>query len=423
MNNAPLNDGGCIIQLIPIEHYMERILIVDDEPDLASSLEVALNMAGFQTSVSLDGAEALAKVVDSWSIGLPYSLIITDVQMPGLNGRELIWEMRRRGIYTPVMAITGYGDKEMMIDLMRIGCDDFLEKPVDMAELLRNIRWILEGRHTRRETPDSSSLATRAADLRKRDCEYLRTQIESAVNSYNQIVKFNPEGLNVKVAYRYTPLGSLGGDYFEARNVDGGVEALVADVAGHDLGASYHTVFIKALFDQYLGSPGAGESLMKALNDKFSDTFDFGRMATALYVKLDLGAMRGEVVSAGHSGLMLFNSTTGSVRRLSSEGPALGARSGLNFERLEFTFTHLERIFIHTDGLLNVSRVDGRTGSKKRLAEAGLLGFIGSHKKLSLEDMVGHVWDDVTSFCRRRFSDDALLLAMEIPMEAGNVHN
>ncbi|MDH5511073.1 MAG: SpoIIE family protein phosphatase [Nitrospinota bacterium] len=402
---------------------MERILIVDDEADLAFSLEVALNMAGFRTSVSLDGVEALEKIVDSWSIGLPYSLIITDIRMPGLNGRELIWEIRRRGIYTPVMAITGYSDKEMMVDLMRVGCTDFLEKPVDMVELLRNIRWILEGRHTLREAPYSSSLATRDADLSKRDYEYLRTQIESAVNSYSQIVKFNPEGLNVKVAYRYTSLGSLGGDYFAARNVDGGVEALVADVAGHDLGASYHTVFIKALFDQYFGSPRAGESLMKALNDKFSDTLDFNRMATALYVKLDLNAMKGEVVSAGHSGLMLFNPATGSVRRLSGGGPALGALGEMNFERVEFTFNYSELIFIHTDGLLNASQVDGRTGVRKRLAEAGLLGFIGSHRKLSLEDMVGHVWDDITSFCRRRFSDDALLLAMEIPMEAGNVHD
>ncbi|MDH5755095.1 MAG: SpoIIE family protein phosphatase [Nitrospinota bacterium] len=402
---------------------MERILIVDDEKDLAFSLEIALNVAEFRTSVCLDGVEALEKIVDSWSIGLPYTLIITDIQMPGLNGRELIWEMRRRGIYTPVIAITGYGDKEMMVDLMRIGCDDFLEKPVDVEELLENIKWITKGRHTQRELARSSSVSMRDADLFKRDYEYLRTQMESAVNSYNQIVKFNPEGLKVKVAYRYSPLGSLGGDYFEARNVEDGVEALVADVAGHDLGASYHTVFIKALFDQHSGKPGAGEALMKSINDKFADTFDFGRMATALYIKLNLDTMKGEVVSAGHSGVMIFNPVAGSVRRLSSGGPALGGRGGLNFERVEFSFKSTERIFIHTDGLLNASQVDGRTGSRKRLAEAGLLRFISLHKKLLLEEMVGKVWDDVSNFCHRKFSDDALLLAMEIPTEVENVRS
>jgi DNA-binding response OmpR family regulator len=402
---------------------MERILIADDEKDLAFSIEVALNVAGFQTTVCHDGLAALEKVADSWSMGLPYTLVITDVQMPGLSGRELLMEMRRRGINIPVMVITGFGDKEMMIDLMRSGCDDFLEKPVEMNGLLMNIRRILDRRHIRTEVDKPASAAMRDADIYKRDYEFLRGQMDGAATAYSQMVKFDPEGLKVKLAYRYSPFGGLGGDYFDARNITGGVDVLVVDAAGRDMGSSYHSVFIRALFDRYAGQPGGGTALMEAINEKLAEPGDFCRMATALHVRLDLNSMTGALVTAGHGGMIHVAHGAVGASVLSSDGPALGARKEAKFSTHEFSFGSRDRLFIHTGGLLNASRVDGRTGARSRLAEAGLLRFIECHRALSLEGMVGQVWNDVTGFCRRRFPDDALLLAAEIPVEAENAYN
>jgi len=402
---------------------MERILIVDDEEELAFSLEMALNMAGYQTSVCYDGAHALERIVDSWSMGLPFSLILTDIQIPGLNGKELIKELRKRGMHTPVVAVTGYGDRDMIIELMRVGCDDFVEKPVDVPELLRNVQRIIERRHTRLELEKVASEAIRAVDIYKKDQRFYRSQIESAVNSYSQIVKFNPEGLKVKLAYRYCAVAGLGGDYFDARNYSDGVDIFVADIAGHDMGASYHTVYIKTMFDRYIGSLGGGVELMTALNDNLSQSEDFGRMATALHVRLDLDNMKGEVVSAGHSGMIMFSRENGGARSYSSGSPVLGAARGSCYEKMVFPIRPGDRLFIHTDGLLNAYRIDGRSGARKRLAEAGLINFLASHSALQLDEMVSQTWSDISSFCKRRFTDDALLLAIEIPGEEKNVHN
>ena len=402
---------------------VERILIADDETELAFSIEVALNMAGFITTVCHDGREAMEKITDSWLIGLPYSLIITDIQMPGMTGRELLTELRRRGINTPVMVITGYGEKEMMIELMRNGCGDFLEKPVEMNSLLMNIRRMLEKRRSVGQVEKMASEALRGAEIYKRDFEFLRAQMDSAAQAYHQIVNFDAEGLKVKLAHRFNQHGGLGGDFFGARNTPSGVDLLVADIAGHDMGASYHTVYINSVFDRGAGEPGGGVALMREVNEKLSEPGDFTRMATALSLRMDLEAMAGEIVTAGHNGMIHLRANASGAQIISSGGPALGAARGACFQSKCFSFGPGDRFVIHTDGVINASRVDGRTGARTRLSEAGLLRFIELHRTLPLEDMVGRVWGDVSGYCMRRFTDDALLLAVEIPAEVENVDN
>ena len=67
---------------------------------------------------------------------LPIDLLILDIQMPGVTGMELLDDLNRLRIEIPVFVITGYGDKAMVVELLRRGCREYLDKPFEDQEFL-----------------------------------------------------------------------------------------------------------------------------------------------------------------------------------------------------------------------------------------------------------------------------------------------
>jgi two-component system OmpR family response regulator len=114
-----------------------RVLIVEDEPDLASALRRAFQEEGFACDVALRGDDGLAQT-EMW----PYDLVILDLMLPGLDGRQLVRQMRRT-LATPILVLTardGLADKVALLDL---GADDYLTKPTALQELLARSRALL----------------------------------------------------------------------------------------------------------------------------------------------------------------------------------------------------------------------------------------------------------------------------------------
>jgi CheY-like chemotaxis protein len=125
---------------------MKRILIVDDEPDFRFSAGIALRRAGYSTEAVADGAEAL-KLIRSAKERSSFDLLLVDIQMPGLSGTELIDELKKRAIDTPVLIVSGFADTSLMDELLKKGCRAFLAKPFEFRELVRHVDEILRTRH------------------------------------------------------------------------------------------------------------------------------------------------------------------------------------------------------------------------------------------------------------------------------------
>lgn len=121
---------------------MARILVVDDEPDTLRTLEFILSSAGHAVVTASQGAEALAQLCAGRGCG-SFELLVFDIEMPGLNGDELIRLLREREINLPALALTGYGSKEVLTRLLRAGCSEYLDKPVNPEELLRRTTALL----------------------------------------------------------------------------------------------------------------------------------------------------------------------------------------------------------------------------------------------------------------------------------------
>ena len=115
-----------------------KVLVVDDEPATRSGLKRLLEQAGLKVETAGDGAAALAIVSDD-----PVDVIITDLRMPGMDGIELLRQLRERGFSQPVIVATAYGDVSSAVSAMRAGADDFLTKPLDLDALMVTIERVV----------------------------------------------------------------------------------------------------------------------------------------------------------------------------------------------------------------------------------------------------------------------------------------
>ena len=122
----------------------KHILVADDEQNTLMAMQFILEVADYRVTTAMDGQEALDKVLKAREDGDPVDLLITDVQMPGLTGLELMDELNRMETGIPVLAVTGYGTSDLVAKLMDRGCDRFLDKPIDDEELVECVAALLE---------------------------------------------------------------------------------------------------------------------------------------------------------------------------------------------------------------------------------------------------------------------------------------
>ncbi len=114
-----------------------RILIVDDNPNMASLLSEMLEVFDFESIRAGDGPEAIEKVEQD-----DFALVITDMRMPKMSGLDLLREIKERKPKLPVVVISGYALDEEGTNLLSSLADGFLNKPFKMSDvekLLKNI--------------------------------------------------------------------------------------------------------------------------------------------------------------------------------------------------------------------------------------------------------------------------------------------
>ena len=114
------------------------ILLVDDETAITDNLAPFLSWSGFSVTVACNGEEALQQV----SVSQP-DLLVLDVLMPRLDGREVLRHLRQSGNWTPIILLTQVGEASERAMALEEGADDYLNKPFDPHELVARIRAVL----------------------------------------------------------------------------------------------------------------------------------------------------------------------------------------------------------------------------------------------------------------------------------------
>jgi two-component system response regulator FixJ len=154
------------------------IHVVDDDPAMRDSLSFLLDVNGFAPKAYESAYAFLMGAV----IGLP-TCVVSDIRMPGLNGIELVRELKGRGMNCPVILITGHGDVALAVEAMKAGAVDFIEKPFDDQALLGAISAALETHSTSQGDGAAKKAAeARLTELSPRERDVLQGLVAGKIN-------------------------------------------------------------------------------------------------------------------------------------------------------------------------------------------------------------------------------------------------
>ena len=106
-----------------------RVLVVDDESEICSLLSDILSEMHVSFATASDGEEAIKKCQNQ-----VFHAIVTDLNMPKMTGIEFLYQLRKLSIDTPVILMTAFGDKETVIEALRFGATEYIEKPFEPEE-------------------------------------------------------------------------------------------------------------------------------------------------------------------------------------------------------------------------------------------------------------------------------------------------
>lgn len=154
------------------------VFVIDDDPSFRDSVELLIRSAGFETCAFGAANEFLASQMPDTP-----ACIVLDVHLPGLSGLELQQELGKRGIFAPIIFITGQGSIPMSVRAMKAGAIEFLSKPFCDADLLNAINDALrKDRIGRKERAELAKLRDRYGELTPRERQVMAFVVAGLLN-------------------------------------------------------------------------------------------------------------------------------------------------------------------------------------------------------------------------------------------------
>ena len=127
---------SCMVKNIRKGNEMLKILIVEDEEPIANLIRMNLVKAGYQCETAFDGEEAANRISEQ-----NYDLILLDIMLPKLNGYEVL--EYAKSVEIPVIFLTAMGETQQKVKGLKLGAEDYIAKPFEIAELLARVETVL----------------------------------------------------------------------------------------------------------------------------------------------------------------------------------------------------------------------------------------------------------------------------------------
>jgi len=209
------------------------ILLVEDSRVTRVMLKASLERAGCEVIGAQDGLEAWELFTKGPDHGR-FSLVLTDVRMPRMDGLELTRLIRKLDPSMPIAIFSSNEDKEIVKLALNLGVDTFLSKPFDASELIECVDRLLAVRQSRLTTGRSAKTAQEVRRVQK------------------TLVPAPEKGLPILSLYK--PLTDAGGDAFRCMKcADGSLLFILADVVGHSVLSSYAAASFLAMLSTHVG--------------------------------------------------------------------------------------------------------------------------------------------------------------------------
>jgi DNA-binding response OmpR family regulator len=135
-----------------------RVLVVEDEDALAQGIVLNLERKGYRAQVAPSGERAL-----EMAAGGGFDLILLDVRLPGIDGFEVCQRLRQGNDFTPILILTARGQPDDVVYGLKLGADDYMVKPFDLAELLARVEGLLRRQAWAQEGEEAGAAAVSGA--------------------------------------------------------------------------------------------------------------------------------------------------------------------------------------------------------------------------------------------------------------------
>ena len=377
-----------------------KVLIVDDDPFIRDMLAAILESSGYSVDTAENGAEALKKYNPDAGI----SLIISDMNMPEMDGLELIKKIRGSGSDVPIIILTGNNEISVAIDAMNSGASDYLLKDENIQDtIILSAKKVLEKDQLKRQN------LRLMADLAVKNEKFEKERIFASKVQKNILPnKIDFKNFDIRTFYR--PSDSLGGDFYDAWETGRTLHFVVGDVSGHGIAAALLMAASKGMLNSLGQTMHTQQEVITATNRMLCDILgDSGMFLSLVYITFMKQKNEIQVLSAGHNPIFIMRG--GEVRIIKSTGPVMGWDYDDYWEIERYPFNSGDSIFIYTDGLTEARNAKGDEFGENHLQK--LISrikqdnaFVDNIFKEVSDFCSGIFFDDVTMFAIRRFGDE-----------------
>ena len=333
------------------------VLLVDQEPTVIQKVRCWLIDAGYHVEVITDSAMAL----DWWRDNRP-EVVICDVCLEGIDGLAFLSAIMTEDKETQVIMISSQGDRESIVQALRLGAADFLVKPIDDFTVLEHAvsrgvadyRLMVENRTYREQLEEKNAKLNESLRILKEDQEAGRTV---------QLKLLPPEKRqygNLNIDYRIIPSLYLSGDFIDYFRVsDNQYGFYLADVSGHGASSAFVTILLKTMANRIR------RRLMRSAKPSFSPAsvlmssneelipLALGKHLAIFCGMVDLEKNELTYCSAAHfPPPLLIND--GEVQAIDGKGLPLGIFEGVTYTDTTLPLSNNFSLIMLSDGVLEV---------------------------------------------------------------------
>ncbi|MCK6614164.1 MAG: fused response regulator/phosphatase [Ignavibacteriales bacterium] len=396
-----------------------EILLVDDFEEALFVLKNLVRQLGHTTLTANDGNEAM-KIMRNSNI----SLVITDWEMPGMNGTELIKAIRNEitSRYVYIIMLTAKGGRSEIVEGLEAGADDFIVKPFNPQELkvrVANGERILQLEKNLAEKNLILEVAneklTAAYQQIQRDLEAAAALQQKLLPRQNAVIG------NYAFDWLFLPSKFIAGDILNFYQIhENYIAFYLLDVAGHGIPSAMLSFSLSQMFTAEAAASRiltpefrntqsleniSIENFLSHLNTAFFKPEDTSGFFTILFGVIEISSGRVKIARAGHT-LPLLIRKGGEATFIKSKGMPIGILDAVTFEEHHLELYEGDKLIIYSDGITECAN-----GADQMFGTDGLVRFMDFYGKGEVKNLIPLLKDSLIRWKGgQEFNDDVSML-------------
>ncbi len=390
----------------------EKILVIDDDEMVNDVLTFILEEE-FSVKSYLNAEDALNKEEIS-----KIDVIITDVNLPGMDGIEFLKKVHSVDANIPVIVVTGFNDIDVAISALKNGAFDFILKPFKNDQITLSVNKAMERRrllHEKNRLMEELQKKNTELEILNKKIQARNLEIENELDIASNLQKcifpvVFPEIQKFQFALKFHPVEKISGDFFDFIISDQNHFAFVfGDVSGHGVPAALYSAMVKTAISTVMKNTKSPSQTISEMN-KFliqSQRKMSYNYATVFYGAFDLERNKLIYCNAGIPSPIIIRDG-GDVDLLEPNGPFVGIFDTSVYEEVEVDIKPGDKIIFYTDGSYECTNSE-----EELLGQKNFLEFLWRIKAKGMHAIVTDLFSEVELFCaNERYVDDITILGM-----------